>query len=138
MQLNPYNQYKNTSVQTASPEQLVIMLYDGAIKFLNQAKTAMNAGNIQDANGKIGKTQDIIAELMIALNMDYEISHSLYSLYEYFNRRLIEANIKKDSELLDEVLNHLSELRQTWTEAMIRIKSQPMIVSGVTGVNIEG
>ncbi len=132
---NPYAQYKENSVQTASPEKLILMLYDGAIKFLNQAKVAIDANNIQESNLYITKTQDVITELMIALNMDYEIAHNLYNLYDYFNRRLIEANIKKDPEILAEVLNHILELRETWAEAALKFKSQS---TPAGGVNLEG
>lgn len=132
---NPYAQYKENSVQTASPEKLILMLYDGAIKFLNQTKLAMNTKNIEEINKYITKTQDVISELMIALNMDYEISHNLYNLYDYFNRRLIEANIKKDPDILEEVLKHITELRQTWAEAVIKINSQTVSAGSV---NLEG
>ncbi|MDA8233939.1 MAG: flagellar export chaperone FliS [Clostridia bacterium] len=135
MNSNPYAQYKQTAVQTASPEKLLLMLYDGAIKFLNQAKVAMDTRNIEESNKYIIKTQDIISELIVTLNMEYEISHNLHGIYDYLNRRLIQANIKKDPEILEEVLNHITELRQTWAEAAINVKSQPVLAGGV---NIEG
>jgi len=132
---NGYDKYKQLSIETASPERLIIMLYDGALKYLNQAKNAINVKNIEQTNNFIIKTQDIIGELMVTLDMNYEISHRLYSLYDYFNRRLIEANVKKDPGILDEVINHISELRQSWAEAAIKAKSQPTIAGGV---NLEG
>lgn len=136
MQSSPYKQYQQTAIETASPERLIIMLYDGAIKFVNQAKTSMNEGNVEETNKALIKTQDIISELMIGLNMEAgEIAHNLYNLYDYFKRRLVEANTKKDNVILDEVLGHLIELRSTWVEAAAKIKSSPGMVNGM---NIEG
>lgn len=131
----PYNQYKQTSIDTASPEKLLIMLYDGAIKFINQAKIFMNEGNIEKTNHALTKTQDIINELMVTLNMDVgDIAHQLYNLYDYFRQRLIEANIKKDVLILDEIANHLVELRSAWAEAATMTKSSKRVVNGL---NIE-
>lgn len=134
--INPYNQYKQTSVETASPEKLILMLYDGAIKFINQAKISMDEKNIEEINKALIKTQNIISELIIGLNMDTgEIARNLYNLYDYFQRRLVEANTKKDTGILDEVLGYLEELRDTWAEAAAKIKSSSGVVNGV---NIEG
>lgn len=134
--INPYNQYKQTSVETASPEKLILMLYDGAIKFINQAKISMDEKNIEETNKALIKTQNIISELIIGLNMDTgEIARNLYNLYDYFQRRLVEANTKKDTGILDEVLGYLEELRDTWAEAAAKIKSSSGVVNGV---NIEG
>lgn len=136
LKVNPYNQYRQTSIETASPEKLLIMLYDGAIKFLNQAKTGMTEGNIETTNNALLKTQNIIDELMISLNMDMgEIAQSLYNLYDYFKRRLIEANTKKDINMLDEVLNYLTELRSAWVEAAAKTKYSPDMANGI---NVEG
>jgi flagellar protein FliS len=136
MNANPYEQYRQTAVETASPERLIIMLYDGAVKFINQAKISMNEGNIEETNKALFKTQDIISELMIGLNMEAgEIAQNLYNLYDYFQRRLVEANTKKDAGILDEVLGHLMELRETWAEAAAKLKASP---GAATGVNIEG
>ena len=93
------------------------MLYDGAIKYLRFAKVAIEEKSIEKVNNYLLRTQDIINELMCTLNMDMEISKSLYALYEYMNHRLMEANIKKDREIIDEVLNMLTELRETWEKA---------------------
>lgn len=136
MQSNPYKQYQQTAVETASPERLIIMLYDGAVKFINQAKISMNEGNIEETNKALLKTQDIISELMIGLNMEIgEVAQNLYNLYDYFKRRLVEANTKKDIAILDEVLGHLVELRDTWVEAAAKLKASS---GAANGVNIEG
>lgn len=114
---NAYAAYQQNDVLTASKGKLLIMLYDGAIKFLRFSKVAIDENNIENTNKYLRKTQDIISELMITLNMDYEISKGLYSLYDYMKYRLVEANIKKDKEMVDEVLGMLIDLRDTWEKA---------------------
>jgi flagellar secretion chaperone FliS len=118
MMVNPYEVYQKNQVSTAKPEELTLMLYNGGIKFLQQAKMAIEKNDIAKANSLILKTQEIITELMITLNMDYEVSTSLYNLYEYMKQRLIEANMKKDLNILEEVVGMLQELRTTWQQAM--------------------
>lgn len=112
----PY-QYRKTSVETASPEKLLLMLYSGAINFLGQALVAMEARDFEKVNDMLKKTQAVIEELMVSLNMDYEISQRLWALYDYFLRRLVEANVKKDREPIDEVLRMITELQETWSQA---------------------
>ena len=124
--MNPYlNQYKQNAVLTASPETILIMLYDGAINFLLRAKIAIEEKNIDQTHLYITKTQKIIREFMDTLDMETagEIGENLYRLYEYLYHRLIQANIKKDTEIVDEVLGHLRSLKQTWEEA-IKISSR--------------
>lgn len=119
--MNPYlNQYKKASVQTSSPEQILIMLYDGAIRFLNQAKVHMQNKNIEQSHINIIKAQRIITEFMSSLDMDTggEMASNLFNLYEYLHYRLVQANIKKDIEAIDEVLEHLRGLKATWQEAI--------------------
>lgn len=142
MVVNPYQQYKNTQIETASQERLVLMLYEGAIRFTNLAKNGLEDNNYEDVNNYLVRTQDIINELMNTLNMEAggEIAQNLYSLYDYMNRRLIEANIKKAKEPMDEVLGFLQELRDTWAEAMKKMQLKPyeerLAVSG--GIRLEG
>jgi flagellar secretion chaperone FliS len=116
--VNPYEVYQKNQVSTAKPEELTLMLYNGAIKFLQQSKMAIENKDLAKANTLIMKTQDIITELLVTLNMDYAISNSLASLYEYMKQKLIEANMKKDIETIDEVIGMLQELRTTWQQAM--------------------
>jgi flagellar protein FliS len=120
---NPYQIYQQNAVQTASPERLLLMLYDGAIRFMNQAKAYLEKGELQQVHNNLIKAQDIIRELMVTLNMDYEISHQLLPLYDYYLRRLIEANLKKQAEPIDEVLAFMTDLRQTWEQAIRLVKS---------------
>lgn len=116
------NAYRQTAIQSTPPEKLVVMLYDGAIRFLHLAKEAFTNGNHEGTNTNLLKAQDIISELMVTLNMDYEISHNLFRLYDYFNHRLIQANIHKNQEPVDEVLGYLTDLRAAWAQAGILAK----------------
>lgn len=116
--VNPYEVYQKTQVSTAKPEELTLMLYNGGIKFLQQAKMSIENKDLAKANSLILKTQDIITELIVTLNMAYEISNSLYALYEYMKQKLIEANMKKDIVIIDEVVGMLQEIRTTWQQAM--------------------
>ena len=122
-QINAFNAYKQNSVTTASPGELTLMLYNGCIKFIGKAKQAMEEKNIQDKNYNIQRAQSIINELIVTLNMDLEIPKQMYPLYDYMNRRLIEANIKNDVEILNEVEGLVTEFRDTWKE-VIKITRQ--------------
>lgn len=115
---NAYELYQQNDVYTASQGKLLLMLYDGAIKFLRISKFSIDEKDFSGANKNLLKTQNILTELMCTLNMDYDISKRLYGLYDYMKRRLIEANIKKDTKIVDEVLNMLTDLRDTWQKAI--------------------
>ncbi|HEY9577046.1 MAG TPA: flagellar export chaperone FliS [Pseudobacillus sp.] len=115
---NPYQTYSNNAVTTASPGELTLMLYNGCLKFINQAKQAITDQNIEVKNTCIQKAQAIIQELMVTLNMDMAVSENLLSLYDYLNRRLIEANIKSDTAILEEVEGFVAEFRDTWKEVI--------------------
>src|ERR1700730_11485909 len=97
-----YQRYLQTSIQTASPGQLLLMLYDGCVRFMNQAKLAIQESNMDLAHTNLVKAQNIIHELMCTLNMDIPISQNLYSLYEFYKGLLIEANLKKTIEPIDQ------------------------------------
>ncbi|MFC4684140.1 flagellar export chaperone FliS [Exiguobacterium sp. s149] len=118
MVANPYAAYQNNAVTTANPQELTLMLYDGALKFTRLAKLALEQGNPDLKNTNIQKTQAIFQELRLTLNKDIAISANLDSLYEYLWRRLVDANVKNDRTILDEVLDFTTELRDTWKEAM--------------------
>ena len=119
MNFNPYQQYKQQMVQTASPEKLLLMLYDGAIKFLKQAIEAIENQDLAVAHEKILKVQDIITELMITVDTSVEVGKNLYLLYDYFLQRLIAANVKKENAYLEEVKSYLEELREVWQQAAL-------------------
>lgn len=120
---NPYQSYKQNSVNTASPGELTLMLYNGCLKFIHQAKKAISEKNIQEKNNSILRAQDIIRELMVTLNPDIEVGKQMMSMYDYMLRRLVEANIKNDLEILDEVDGLVTEFRDTWKQ-VIQINRQ--------------
>jgi flagellar secretion chaperone FliS len=119
--MNPYlKQYQQTQVQTSSPEMLLIMLYDGAIQFLNKAKVGIENKDIEEIHNNILGAQRILTEFMSTLDMKIggEVAQNLYNLYDYLHYRLVLANLKKDVSMVDEVLVHLKDLKQTWEEAI--------------------
>jgi flagellar protein FliS len=115
---NAYNKYNNNVIFTSSPQELTLMLYNGAIKFCNQAIVSIDNNDMEKAHKYITRVQDIIEEFTITLNDKYSVSEDFRKIYEYINDRLIEANISKDKETLNEVLGFLRELRDTWKQAM--------------------
>jgi flagellar secretion chaperone FliS len=115
---NAYNQYKENSVFTASPEELTLMLYNGLIKFLMLAQKAIDEKESQKAHESIVRAEDIVQEFMASLNMKYDVSRNMMLMYDYMYRRLIEANTKKDKEILEEVLGFAKEFRDIWAQAM--------------------
>ena len=115
---NPYQSYQQNSVNTASPGELTLMLYNGCLKFTALGKKASENGDIEGRNTNLVKAQNIIHELMVTLNMDIAVSEQLMTMYDYLHRRLIEANMKNDAAILDEVSSFLTEFRDTWKEAI--------------------
>ena len=115
---NPYAQYNQNKILTASPAELTLMLYDGAIKFCNIAIMGIEQNDISKAHTNIMKVQKIIEEFQITLNFKYEIANDFNNVYNYLMRRLREANMAKDKEILEEVLEHLHTMRDTWKEVM--------------------
>ncbi|WP_026694357.1 flagellar export chaperone FliS [Peribacillus kribbensis] len=126
---NPYQAYQNNSVNTASPGELTLMLYNGCIKFIHQAKVAMENRQIEFKNINLQKAQNIIQELMVTLDMKLEVSKNMMSLYDYMNRRLIEANIKNDTSILDEIEALVTEFRDTWKQ-VIQVNRQKQFSQG--------
>jgi len=140
IQAQVYMNYKNSTVETASPGKLLLMLYNAAIRDLESAIQRIAEKDLEAAHKLIIKAQDIITEFMCTLNMDYEISEKLLSLYEYLHHRLVEANVRKDVEIITEVLGFLVELRDTWQEAVNKTSGtgQRMAAVGATGINLRG
>lgn len=128
------NPYLKNQIETSSPEQILILLYDGAIKFLNQAKIGIQNKDIELTHNNLIKAQNIISELRDTLDMEIggELANNLYALYNYFNRRLVQANIKKEIEPVDEVLEHLRGLRDTWKQAIIKKREEEKLSSQET------
>lgn len=119
---NMANTYKNQQILTAPPEELTLMLYNGAIRFINDSIKGINEKDIGRSHNSNMRAQAIINELMLTLDMKIEISKSLLSLYDYINFRLVQGNMKKDKEQLDEACSLVKELRDTWIEAMKRAR----------------
>lgn len=115
---NAYSQYNNSKVLTASPAELTLMLYEGAIKFCNIAEVAIEQNDIQKAHTNIVKTQRIIDYLRQTLDMKYKVAEDFERIYVYLSKRLVEANMKKDKAILEEVNEHLRSVRDTWKEVM--------------------
>ena len=116
--VNPNEVYQRNQITTARPEELTMMLYNGALRFVVQAKAAIEKQDLAKAHSLMIRTQEIMTELMLTLNPDYEISESLLNLYDYMKRRLIDANIQKDIVILEEIENMIVELKTTWGQAM--------------------
>lgn len=113
-----YAQYNNSKIMTAAPSELTLMLYDGSIKFCNIAKDSIERGNLEKAHMNIVKAQRIIDYLRQTLDMKYEVAKDFENIYVYISRRLIEANMHKDPEILDEILTHMRSVRDNWKEVM--------------------
>src|SRR5690554_763030 len=112
--LNAYNTYKMNSILTASPEELTLMLYNGLVKFIMKAQKAIEDKDIQNAHDSIIRAEKIIEEFQATLDMQYDLSKGLAMMYDYMHDRLIDANMKKDISILDEVLRYAKDLRDTW------------------------
>lgn len=115
---NPYSAYRQTSVATATPEKLLLMLYDGAIRFLRQARLAMEQQDLESTNKWLGKLQDIFVELNTSLDLDQgEIALNLRKLYEFYQNEVIIANVEKNVDRLQPVEEFLKLFREMWAEA---------------------
>lgn len=117
---NPYEEYTRNKILTATPAEVTLMLYEGAIKFCNIAIMAVEQKEIEKAHINIMKTQRIIEEFRNTLDRKYAVSEDFDRVYVYLLRRLFEANMKKDKEILEEVNTHLRSMRDTWKEVMRR------------------
>jgi flagellar protein FliS len=115
---NGYNQYLRSKILTASKAELTLMLYDGAIKFCNMGIMCIEKKDFLGANVNIKKTEASLEEFMATLNYKYPVANDFKHVYDYLHERLLEANLKKDPEILNEVLVHLREMRETWKEVM--------------------
>ena len=115
-----YAQYNNSKVLTASPAELTLMLYEGAIKFCNIAIMAIEKKDVQKAHTNIVKVENIVNYLQSTLDMKYPVSQDFDRIYVYLQQRLTQANMKKDPGILNEVCEHLRSLRDTWKEVMAK------------------
>lgn len=142
MATNPVNAYRQTRVKTASQGRIIVMLYEEAIRQIDIAKQALDeqTKQLDRVNNAIGKAQDIITELMVSLDFEKggKVAEQLFNLYMYFNNQLMEANLKKNGEALDQVRSFLDELRSAWAEAVENSGSDSDSGSSSSGINIAG
>ncbi len=122
-----YDTYQRNKIMTATPGELTLMLYEGAIKFANKAVMAIEKNDIPNAHVNIIKVQRIIEEFRATLNFKYPVAKDFDVVYEYLLRRLVEANIHKDTEILEEILTHLRTMRDTWKEVMEATKGKKLV-----------
>ncbi len=120
---NPYATYQNNSVNTSTPGELTLMLYNGCLKFIEQGRRALEAGDIEAKNTAIQKAQAIISELMVTLDKSVPVSENMLILYEFANSRLIDGNIQNDAALFSEAADIITEFRDTWKQ-VIQINRQ--------------
>ena len=116
--------YRQQQVMTATPEALTLMLYNGAIKFINESIEASKKKKYKKANTSCIKAQNIISEFRLTLKMEYEISKNLLALYNYAYDRLVEGNMNEDITKLEEAKDILSELRDAWAQPMKAVKNE--------------
>lgn len=136
--VNGTDRYLETAVETASPARLIVMLYDGAIRFINEANYAMRQRDYETQNYKLQRAQKILAELISSLDFEKggEIAENLFRLYTYMYNQLVEANIQDAPERLEHVVVLLSELREAWdtiaseSEAQVRIPTAKVSLHG--------
>ena len=126
---NAYETYQKQKILTATPAELTLMLYEGAIKFLNVAIMGIEKNDMEKAHNNIQKAQRIIDEFRATLDFKYPVAKEFDKVYEYIQYRLVWANVKKDIEIIEECLGHLRGMRDTWKEVMKTSKMAPAINS---------
>ncbi|MBD3265916.1 flagellar export chaperone FliS [bacterium] len=124
--LNPQQQYLKTQIETATQPQLLLMLFDGAVKKLHLSKKAIEKKEIEKAHTELTKVQRIFTELMIALDMEKggELAENLMRIYDFVYHHLVKANIRQDTAMIDEVLPIVSSLREGWVEAVKKYEEE--------------
>ncbi len=123
MTQNPYAQYASNKVLTASPAELTLMLYEGAIKFGNIAIMAMEEKDVEKAHINIIKVQKIIDEFRATLNFKYPVAEEFDKVYRYLQTRLIDVSISKEKEVMEEIVMHLRSMRDNWKEVMKKARA---------------
>ena len=125
MDTNVINAYQRNAILTATPPELTLMLYEGAIKFCNIGILAIEKNDYEKANTNIKKAQAIITELRVTLDRKYPVWEDFERVYDYIYRRLVEGNIHKDIEIIEDELKYIREMRDTWKEVMRQNKVAP-------------
>lgn len=131
--------YRNTSIQTASQGRLVAMLFEGAIKFMNQFREAVNDKRIAEAHESSIKAQKIMTELMVSLDHEKapDVSRLLSAAYEDIRGRMISANVRKDIETVDKIIEDLDSFKQTWSDVFKKADSERISAPGTSGVSLQ-
>ncbi len=125
---NAAKAYGNNKINTASQAELTLMLYEGAVKFANRAKDALEVNDYETVNTNIQKCRNIIVELLSTLNHKYPVAKDFETLYNYIFALLTEANIKKDMESLEKALVELRDIRDIWKEIMTKAKGPQLVL----------
>ncbi|MDO5126672.1 MAG: flagellar export chaperone FliS [Eubacteriales bacterium] len=128
MAYNAAQAYGSSKINTASQADLTLMLYDGAVKFCNIAVLALEKKDYETVNTNIQKCRNIIVELLSTLNHKYPVAEDFARLYNYIFALLVEANLKKDAELLGRALDELRGIRDVWKEVMKQAKSPQLVL----------
>lgn len=131
--VNAAEAYKRQQIMTATPEALTLMLYNGCLKFMAEGIEALEKKDYEQANISIQKAENIISEFRLTLNMDYEISHQLFPLYNYVYDRLVEGNMKSDTSKIEEAKEIVTELRDAWAQAMKKARVMKGAGKGAAG-----
>jgi flagellar secretion chaperone FliS len=127
--------YQANSIAASKPEEITMMLYNGLVRFITNAKKAIDENNIEETHKNLVRAQDILAEFQASLDMNIEISKNLFLLYDYMYYRLVEANMKKDSNIVAEVLSMASQLRDTWDQIIKKMKEEVQAPINTNSVN---
>ena len=129
-QKNPYATYANNKIASATPAELTLMLYEGAIKFCNLAKIDIEKGEYGDSIGHIQRARDIVVELQSTLNFKYEVAKDFDTIYQYIFRLMIQVNREHELEPLEELLTQLRDLRDIWKQVMKNAKVPMQVADG--------
>lgn len=115
-----FSSYQSVQIGTAGRERLLIMLYEGCIRFLEQGRTAVAAGRREEGHNALLRAQDIIAELMSTLDMEAggQVARNLYRLYEYYTFLLVDANLHQNVAPIAEVIDHMQQLLDAWHQVI--------------------
>lgn len=140
MRANGYDAYQRVQTETSTPGQLIALLYDAMVRSLDRAKEGLQTRDLESAHAPLLRAQDIVLELISSLNMDDEgeagaMARQLAALYEYMYRRLLDANLRKDVEAVDEVRRLIAPVREAWTNALEQLSRQAASapISSTTG-----
>ena len=116
---NPYAQYQRTQAETASPGEMIVMLYNGALRFLTVARRKLEVQDLEGAGASLLRAQDIVLELMVSVDTSLgEVARNLFDLYQFMHKHLVLANVKKDAQLIEDVEGLLRELVAAWEQAI--------------------